>query len=94
MNSQKEWVNVTEAINILGIPRNDLMSYIHNMQIPFRKNGSRYLLNIKLVRAYLCRMDIGNMNRGKEIIKQKPLSKEKITNYALNNNPNVRRVVL
>ena len=99
--STTEWVSVTKAVELLGIPRTEIMACIHNALIPFHKNGSRYTLNLKLVRAYFCRMDIENMKRGRSEITTMPLSNDKVTtglgNYGRNNsqsNPRIRRVEL
>ena len=79
MESQKEWVCLTEAAKILGIPRQEILSCIHNMRIPFHKNGRNYSLNIKLVRAYFCRMDIENMNEGRKMLNAMPFNRRKVT---------------
>ena len=92
----KEWVSIAQAVKILGIPKDEIMSCIHNMLIPFHKNGNRYTLNLKLVRAYFCRMDIENMKRGQRSISSVPLSRNKVTNNLGNNgkqgNSKIRRV--
>ena len=72
-----DWVNVTQAVKILGLPRQTLMSKIHNACIPFRMVGNQYRINIKIARAYLAREDIANMEAVKKELSLTPLSRGK-----------------
>jgi excisionase family DNA binding protein len=74
-----DWVNISEAIQILGLPREMIMQKIHNAQIPFRMVGSQYRLNIKVTRAYLAREDIANMQAVHKEINAVPSSRNKVT---------------
>lgn len=96
-NDPKEWVSISRAEKLLGISREDINTKIKEGKIPFRKSGSRYTVNIKLVRAYLCREDINNMKQVQRSINLQPFSKE---NHAKNVNgrgrpksePRVRKI--
>ena len=93
---EAEWVSIDTAVKKLGIPRHEIMSCIHNMLIPFHKNGRRYTLNLKLARAFFCRMDIDNMRRGQRAIAARQLSRVKVADSIGDNtkrgNPKIRRV--
>lgn len=67
-----EWVSLTEAVKELGVPREDLKVKIKNGVLPFRMTGTRYTLNLKLARAYLCREDIQNMERVRKEARRDP----------------------
>jgi len=69
---------LTQAIKELGIPREELKAKIHNGCIPFRMSGTQFRINVKLVRAYLAREDIRNMEQVKKEIARNPMSKAKV----------------
>ena len=69
----KDWVSVQEASRQLGISPGELKAYIHNGTIPFNRVGSRYRLNVKLVRAVMCRLDIQNMEQVRRNAAQLPM---------------------
>ncbi|MCL2215800.1 MAG: helix-turn-helix domain-containing protein [Defluviitaleaceae bacterium] len=87
-----EWVSIDDAVKILGISRKVIDSHIENGEIPFRQSGRRRILNVKLVRAALYKIDIANMERVQKNIAVLPMSRAKVTGNA--NLRNNRRVSL
>ncbi len=71
-----EWVNLREASKLLGITPKMLKYEIEIGKLPYRELGkikqgqlegyNRYLVNIKLVKAYLMRRDIEAMEERKK----------------------------
>ena len=56
-----DWVSISQAEKILGIPRDSLVLYIQNGILPFLKNGTRYVININQANEVFC--DLADMNR-------------------------------
>ena len=93
----REWEDITMVSKILGISDRDIRLDIQNGEIPFRKSGSHYRLNIELVREAYKKKDIENMRETKGLLNAAPFSEHKTTkNIGKRNraNPNIKRVDL
>ncbi|MDR2650589.1 MAG: hypothetical protein LBB94_12875 [Clostridiales bacterium] len=62
-NQPEEWISITRAEKALGLPRELILSDIKNGRVPFRLVGSQYRVNLKLVREYLFKTDVKNMEK-------------------------------
>ena len=81
----KEWIGVTKAAKLLGVPRLVLNSMIERGCISYLANGTRKLLNVEQAREELKAAAENNRDNVEFHRGNMPYSREKIANKVADN---------